>query len=179
MKKACFSTKKSANYFNINRLSVLASRMAGKGRRGLLKICSMLGLSSQITRPAVNEHTVFWEEKALELREENMKMAADRAKDLVKKEYGTSSSEVVDVPTSFDGRGVVSAVAEVSSQILDVSLKCRLCNQRDAMEEKKRNGTVSSIEYLDLFVEHEPKCMKNHFASPQVYNSFRNKDSIN
>ena len=97
------------------------------------------------------------------------------------KEYGTLSSGIVDIPTSFDGtwssrgwtasRGVVTAIAEISSQVLDVSLKCRVCNQCNVMEERKQNEPVTVIEYPDWFVVHEPNCLKKHFASPQVRDS--------
>ena len=45
-----------------------------------------MGLSTPVTRPHFLEHVQFWEAKALELREENLKMVADRAKLLVAKE---------------------------------------------------------------------------------------------
>ena len=35
-------------------------------------------------------------------------------------------------------------------------------------EEHKNNG-LSTIDYLDQITEHEPKCFKNHYGSPQVY----------
>ena len=44
------TSQKSGQVYDVNRKSVLAARLAGKGRRGLHKICSVLGLSSPINK---------------------------------------------------------------------------------------------------------------------------------
>ena len=68
--------------------------------------------------------------------------------------------------------GSVSARAEVSSQAIDVSYKCCSCVQSSFIEERKKNEKFSAIEYLDAVREHEPKCFKNQFASPQINKLF-------
>lgn len=68
-------------------------------------------------------------------------------------------------------KGVVSAIAEVSAQVLDVTLKFRKCSQCSVMDEKKQKGNVTTFECLDWYVQHEPKCMRNHFGSPQKIES--------
>ena len=120
-----------------------------------------------------------FEEKAFVLRDENLKEAASRARDLTIREQNLAhSTEVVDIPTNFDGtrssrgwtagRGVVTALAEISSQVIDVSYKCRVCNQCNIIEERKKNGVLSTIEHLEQITEHERSCFKNHSGSPQV-----------
>ena len=47
------------------------------------------------------------------------------------------------------GRGIVSASVENTSQIPDVANKGRLCSQCVVMEERKKNGACSTLEYLD------------------------------
>ncbi|XP_057313669.1 uncharacterized protein LOC130654985 [Hydractinia symbiolongicarpus] len=79
-------------------------------------------------------------------------MAAERARDLAREEYGCTET-VMDIPTS--------------AQVLDVTLKSRVCKQCKAMTEKRENGSMETIDFLDWFVEHEPNCFKNNFASPQ------------
>lgn len=59
--------KKTGNSFDVNRCSTLASRIAGKEHRGLLKICSVLFLYSILGR----KHET----------------AAEMAKVLIRKEY--------------------------------------------------------------------------------------------
>ena len=66
-----------------------------------------------------------------------MKSAGERAKCLMQNKYGIDSTNVIDLAVSFDGsccsrgwtakRGTVSAIAEVSSQVTDVSYKCCSC----------------------------------------------------
>ena len=152
--------------------------MIGKGHTALLKFCSILGLSSPIVKSQFVTHVKDLEEKAFDLREENLKMAATRARNLVIKENNFDPNiENVDIATSFDGtwcsrgwtasRGVVSAVAEKTSQVIDVAYKCRSCVQCNLIEARKQNG-LSAIEYLNQMIDHEPNCFKNHSGSPQV-----------
>ena len=102
-------------------------------------------------------------------------MAAERAKLLVAKEYGMLSSGIVVLSSRgcTASRGVVTAIGEISPRVLDVWLKCRVCNQCNVMEERKQNGLVTAVEYLDWFVVDEPNCLKNNFSSPQdsIYTS--------
>ena len=156
--------------------------MVGKGRKGLEKICSVLGLSSPICRSSFTEHTKYWAILSEELREENLNMAAARAKSLVIKSTGleVSDSDIVDVPTCFDGswssrgwtanKGIVSAIGESTSQVLDVVFKSRTCARCKVIEERKHDGKTTTLEYLDLVINHEPDCYINHDSSPQVSN---------
>ena len=57
-------------------------------------------------------------------------------------------------------------------EVNDVSSKCQSCLKSLLIEERKKNGKFSTIEYLDAKIEHEPKCFKNDFASPQVSKLF-------
>ena len=178
LKEDCFTTKKTRHSFDINRQSILATRLAGKGRKGILKICSVLGLSSPLAKSRFSEHVKFWEKTSYDLREENLFMCAKRAKELMARENGVNVDTVLDVPTSFDGswssrgwtanNGIVSAIADISSQVIDISYKCRSCAQCTLMNERKHNGEVTAVGYLDWFIEHEINCFKNHDGSPQV-----------
>ena len=67
------STYKTNRVYEVNKKSVLESRVIGKGRIGLLKLCSVLGLSSPVTKSRFTEHFKNFEEKAFILRDENFK----------------------------------------------------------------------------------------------------------
>ena len=86
--------------------------------------------------------------------------------------------KAVDILTRFDGtwssrgwtarRGVVTAIVEILSQVIDVSYICRVCNQCNTIEERKKNGLLPTIEHLDQIIKHESKCFKNHSGIPRV-----------
>ena len=79
------------------------------------------------------EHMNFFESIALQLCLENMKSVGERAKYLMQKKYGIDYTNVINLPASFDGsccsrkwtakRGIVSAVVEISSQVIYISYK--------------------------------------------------------
>ena len=50
-------------------------------------------------------------------------------------------------------------LAEVTSQVIDVSYKCRNCAQCSFIEEHKKNENFFTIEYLDSVIEHETKML--------------------
>ena len=90
-----------------------------------------------------------------------------------------SDSSTVDVLSQFDGwwvscgctanRKIVSAIAENTAQVLDLSFKCRICPQCTEMKEKKKNGKCTILEYLAWYVAYKSKCFFNHEGSPQVH----------
>ena len=56
MNESFYSTNKTNRVFDVNKKSVLASRIIGKGHAGLSKFCSTLGLSSPIVKSQFVEH---------------------------------------------------------------------------------------------------------------------------
>ena len=92
-----------------------------------------------------------------------MKMARENVKKLVREVKGLHINEnIVDTPTMIDSmwnsrgwtasRGIVSAIAENTSQTLDVAYKTCLCSQCFGMEERKKNGACSTLEYFDWYI---------------------------
>ena len=175
--KSFETSPKVGRIYEVNQTSILAARMIGKGRAGLNKLCSIMGLSNPVSKKSYSKHTSAFEEKAKELLEENLSEAALKVKELELDE-GQSKSDVVDIATCFDGTwssrgwsardGVVSAISEGTSQIVDVVYKttfCRLCKDQ---EKAKAEGKISHFDYLVWYVKHEPKCLLNHNASAQV-----------
>ena len=58
--------------------------MIVKGRSRLAKFCSVLGLSSPVLNPSFVNYTNYFEEKAKELSEQNLKEAAKKVKEVGK-----------------------------------------------------------------------------------------------
>ena len=171
------SSEKCGQYFQINRVSALPCRIAGKGRVGLEKICSTLGLSSPVTQKTFTKYTQFWEKLSTNVLEENLEMTRKTAKRVTENELELGKQSVVDVATSFDGswssRGwvakkcVVTTISNKTSQIMDVVLKNSSCHQCTNMAEKQKSGKCTRMEYLDWFVKHD-ECLQNHDGSSQV-----------
>ena len=156
----------------MNRKSVLTSRLTGKEHKNLPKLCGVIGLAPPISDVRCMEHMNFHESIGLEPCLENMKSAGERARCLLQKEYGVDSTDFIDVPASFNGswyshgwsanRGIISAIAEVSSHIIDAFYKCHSCTY--SLKNAKENGKFFITEYLDAVIEHEP--------SPQISKLF-------
>ena len=174
------TTPKQGHFYEINRQSVLAARLIGKGRQGLEKLCSVLGLSSPVSSSCFVEHTKALESVASELLQENLKAAGERARKVeTEKEYLENDfNDPVDIATCFDGSwssrgwtardGIVAAVAEGTSQVVDVVYKTTSCRQCSSKEEKKKCGEITFLEHLSWYVDHEPSCFLNHNGSSQV-----------
>ena len=138
MNESFYSTNKTSWVFDVNKKSVLELHMIGKRHNGLSKVCSILGLWSPIVKSQLLKHVKYLEEKAFELQDEHLKMAATWACILIIKENNLYPSvKNVDVPTNFDGtwclRGwtarkeVVAAKAEKTAQVINVSYRCKTC----------------------------------------------------
>ena len=175
--KGFFTSKKSGATYDINRKSVLASRAIGKGYSGLEKLCSIINLYP-ITRKAFTEHTKFWETHVTKLMRENVAAAAKRAKKIFIEENSLSKdTQIVDLPTCFDGswstrgwvarKGIVAAIAENSSQVIDIVFKSNYCRYCEILLEKRKNCVIDELEYLTLYTQHEPECFHNHDGSPR------------
>ena len=174
-----FTTKKSGKLFDLNQKSVLAFRTIGKGNTSAKKVISVLSLSTPINRQSWSEQTAYFEQKTFALKDDCLKRAGKLLKKKAMEEDAKlKEKDIFDIATSFDGswqtpgwsssKGIVSAIAENTSQVLDISYKCNYCTECQKMKERKRNGDLSELSYLEWFVNHEEKCMCNHEGSAQV-----------
>ena len=96
-----FTSKKNHQVYDINRKIVLAGRVIGKGRQGMVKLCSILGLSPPVCRRDYRNHSETWEEISRDLKDENLALASIYAREAISEE--TDTNDIVDVPASFDG----------------------------------------------------------------------------
>ena len=168
-----FTTRKTGKIHDVNTQLVVGGRMAGKGRSGLAKITSVLGLHAPVANSAFAVKTKDLEEKASVLLQQNLSDAAKRARRAV----GGCEDQTVDVPCSHDGawatrgwksrKGVVTTIAESTSQVLDIIFKNTECRSCALWNDKKTKKEISMLEYLEWFSKHEIDCMLNHDGSAQ------------
>ena len=94
--------------------------------KGHTRLSKFLGLSFHIVKSQFVEHVMYLKEKAFELRNENFKMAATQARNLIIKENNLDlSAENVNISMIFDGtwcssgwtasRVVVTTIAETTA----------------------------------------------------------------
>lgn len=93
----------------------------------------------------------YWEKISTEIKE-NIVLAVQFAKESVTEETENFDETVIDIPTSLNGswsargwtasKGIVSAIAESTSQVLDVTLKVRVCPQCSEWEKKRKMVNV-------------------------------------
>ena len=82
-------TKTALKYMELDLGSIratLASRVIGKVRTGLHKFCSVAGLASPACKQSFSEYTKYWQQLSKELCTENMKIAIENAKKLVRED---------------------------------------------------------------------------------------------
>ena len=110
--------------------------------------------------------------------DETLADSAERAKQLIIDNSLPSDTQIVDVPTCFDRswsrrgwvarKGVVPAIAENTSQVIDIIFKSNYCRYCETLMEKRKSGKIDELEYLSLCTKHEVDCFHNHDGSPQV-----------
>ena len=147
-KEMLYTTKKNTQIFEINIESVFPSCLNGKVHTGLSELWSVIGPAPPISDVRFTKHMNFLENIALELCLKNMKSAGERAKCLIQKEYGAYNTDIIDLPPSFDdswcsckwtaNRGTVSATAEMSYQVIDISYNATAKHSVHSLKNAKR-----------------------------------------
>ena len=75
-----FTTRKDGKKFDINTQLVLGGRFSGKGRSGLEKISTVVGLHNPVSHHPYREKTKHLEEEAANLLDKNLSEAGQRAR---------------------------------------------------------------------------------------------------
>ena len=88
-----------------------------------------------------------------------------------------NSSDIMRVGVSFDAsrnsrgwevkEGIGAAINQDYGKIIDVIQKTSSCSQCKIKQNKRDEGTISSLEIMEWYIEHEPTCLVNHTGSPQ------------
>ena len=135
--------------YEINRRTTLANSIIGKCSTGLHKFCSVVGLGSPVCKQSFSEYTKYCGQLSKELCTENMKMDLENTKKLVREDERLHIDEnIIDIPTMFDGlrnsrrwttsKGIVSAISESTSQVLDVACMSRVCSHVLGWKKERR-----------------------------------------
>ena len=151
----------------VNRRSVLAMRVAGRGLASLEKFCGVMGLPPPVTDPAFRAHKAAITTAAINESKESRKVAAKELHSMHK----ASDDEVIDVTVTFDGTwakrgftsqfGIVLVLSWETGQVLDyevLSKYCHKCKLHEGLDQ-------SSDEYQDWWESHEAKCSVNFEGS--------------
>ena len=161
--------------FKINTLATLAFRASGKGRSAALKTLSILNLGAPLSKKAWGKSTTFLSNKAATVASRNMNEAVTELQGVLQTE---NSGDVICPGASFDctwnnrgwqaREGIVAAIAQITGKIIDIvhkSSSCHGCNKKQTARDK---GDLTSLEFLEWFIQHEVSCLVNHTGSPQV-----------
>ena len=91
--------------------------------------------SVKVVRKPFSEHLSYLKEKGIWNWEENLEKYRERAAQLMQAKYGVDVTKTVDIPASFDGylcsqgwtanEGIVSAIAEILAQVIEISYKIK------------------------------------------------------
>ena len=183
------TSERTRHKYNINVSSVVAFRAIGKGRTAAEKCFAILDIPSPVY--TWDKHTKVIREKLEVLTENSMTDAALEVKQFMRdcgkipecpdEELG---QKIVDVGTSFNCSwssrgwsardGVVAAILEDTSKVIDVVFMTSSCPGCKAMEDKHAQDEISKLDYLDWYIKHEPDCEKNHDGSAQVNQTIYN-----
>ena len=173
-----FSTPKNEQSFKINTSLVLALRAIGKGRKSARKLLSIMNLGPTISSATWTNETRKLAEKTSEVIESNMKEAVQEVK---YSKNSTKCDKTLSIGTSFDcswnsrgwqaTEGVVACITKDSGKIIDIVQKSSSCSQCSLKQTARDEGKITSIEYLEWFLNHEPNCLLNHTGSPQSMES--------
>ena len=78
------TTPKQGQSYDINKKSVLTSRLIDKGRAGFRKLCGVLGLTSPISKRSFATTTKFWENVTRDLKETKFQNVIEKVKSVKK-----------------------------------------------------------------------------------------------
>ena len=155
----------------INRALVLGMRTLGKGREAAAKLCAALDLPAPVSKPSYSNHIKKIESLTKPVLDMELANAAERVRTYKIENEDHSDSEMIECGVTVDGtwlnrgvssrHGFVSVISVDTGEVLDYHYMCSVCPDCETWEDK------TSQEYLELFVEHEPKCKLNYEGSSQ------------
>ena len=172
--------------YDINTKMALGARCCGVGRTGALKLCTVMNLDLPLSQHPWQEVTMKLEAASIELREESCYRARGEVAELYKDRNPSSVNldGSVDVKAGFDGswqqrgwtstQGVVSATSPDTGKVLDVHHLVNVCAQCSTIDQQRKEGKFTELQYLEKIIAHEDYCRKNHDGSPQSMESAGN-----
>jgi len=89
-----------------------------------------------------------------------------------KKCNGFQENRSMAVATNFDcswnsrgwqaKEGVVAAITQDNGKIVDVIHKVSFCRECRKKQDERDKHDITSIEYMEWYIQHEPDCQLNH-----------------
>ena len=183
------TTPKTNRFYDLNRGLVLGLRMVGRGYSAAQKLLSILNRSSPVNKAPWAAHTKAIEDTARTILEQELASAALEVKrlklangDITAVDDNATDDElrevVAEAGVSIDGSwssrgwsardGVVAVISIDTGKILDVVHLSNQCNGCSQKERQREDGTLSKMEFLRWYIDHEPSCYLNHDGSAQV-----------
>ena len=166
----CDLLPRAGRFYQVNRRSVLAMRVIGRGHTALKKFCGIMDLPPPVAWPAFNGHQKAIAQAAAQVSDESMKSAA---KVVFEKKRDNGESTVAGTSVTFDGtwmrrgfssqHGVFTCIDWDSGLILDkitLSKYCHACVTWKTRLEKKE---VTQVVYDEWKGEHA--CSANTTSS--------------
>lgn len=175
-----FNTKRDSGKtaYEINKATCIAMRAIGKGRSAAMKLFSIMDLGKPVSNKTWTRQTTDLTNQIRIVAERNMKLAAEEVHTIAAGDGAFVQDGVVSAGTSFDcswnsrgwqaKQGVVAAIAQINGKIIDVVQKISYCRECKVKQKERDEKYITSIDYLEWFINHEPRCSLNHTGSPQV-----------
>ena len=149
----------------VNRRSVLALRVMGKGRSGLATFAGVMGMLPPLTQTHHSYHYDHIKRATEAEKQSNMSAAAA----LLRKD--ADEDEIVDVKVTCDATwqkrghqslyGVVVVASWDTGQVLDTEVLSKWCHECNA----KRHLDPTSEQFLDWWEGHQHLCGQNFYGS--------------
>ena len=170
-------SNKNGQFFEINRLFVLACRLIGRGHSADKKLTSVLNMTQPISKVSWKRHTKTITDATVNVTNNSMKKAAlDVKKYLVSNTSYTPTDdlleEVTEVSVSVDAswgsrrfssrQGIVDICSEETGKVIDVILTTNYCKTCSNIKTQKDAGSINLLEYLEKSAKHKPECLLNH-----------------
>ena len=154
-------------YFDINRKSVLAMRVAGRAREALTKICGVLDVPPPVSSHSFLQHSDHLHEAAKQIAHDSMRVAAAQLVD--------DGNAPVDIAVTTDGTwmkrgftslyGVQTCISWNTGKVLDEDILSKHCSLCERWSTKQRQGKVSAADYDAWHAGHLGDCHINTTVS--------------
>ena len=168
----------NVKWHDINRKSVLAMRLIGRGRESLKKVCATLDLPPPLAKKSFDFHRRALSEAAKDQAEESMsRLSAD----LVTTRTAEGEQNPGDVAVSTDGTwmrrgyssmyGVQTVISLDTKKVLDVEILSKSCSRCVSWKARLDNKTITQAAYDEWKANHAEKCQINTVVSSPAMES--------
>eukprot|EP00117_Sycon_ciliatum_P008187 scpid80868/ scgid11001/ len=158
----------AVKWYDVNRKSVLAMRLIGRGRESLKKVCAMLDLPPPLAKKSFDFHRDALFKAARDQAEESM---SRWSADLVTTRTAQHEPKPSDVVVSTDGTwmrrghssmyGVQTVISLDTKRVLDVEILSKSCSRCVHWKSSLAKKTVMQGDYDEWREQHTQTCQVN------------------